>query len=144
MIVFIAVLVVQETTAVSWISQVHAALHTKLHPLQPSARPMMRPMESWKRLFLPTVSLRQDDIDKKEHHTNATTINATESVTVSVKTSLSWIDHTMARVVSIITYFAIGQSVIHLLHANRSEITTEVRRNVISASNYMFLLLLSS
>jgi hypothetical protein len=118
--VIAATLVIQQATAISWIPQ---AFKTNVQNLQPS-RPTVRPIETRKR-WIEHDTLR-DDIGKERYPTNTTTANATESVLVSTKTSLSWIDQTMARVVSIITYYAIGESIIHLLHANRSEIATEV------------------
>ena len=89
---------------------------------------MVNTIATWKRLLPPTSRMNVVAMDE-QHSVSPNGINATESVSMPTKTpSLSWMDRTMTRVVSIITYFAIGQSLIHLLQANRSEIANEVRR----------------
>jgi hypothetical protein len=127
--VIAATLVIQQTTAISWISQ---AFKANVQNLQPSL-PIVRPIDTRKR-WIKHDTFRNDIVSKEQLPTNTTTANATESVSVSTETSLSWIDQTMARVVSIITYYAIGESIIHLLHANRSEIATEVSLRYIESA----------
>ena len=125
-IAVLVTLVIHQITAISRIPQFHHALQKDLRTGQQS-RPSMRIIAAWKRMVQPE-SFR-NDINKKAHQTNAssTAINATEPVSVSTESGLSWMDHAMKRVVYVITYAAFGQSLFHLLNANRSEIATEVR-----------------
>jgi hypothetical protein len=137
MIVVITVLVMQQITAILWRPKVHITLlQNELNKVQ-SSRSMIRPTidQTWKRILLPTESLR-DNIGKEEHHSTNITTGHTTDVVGSVSdrpttTSVTlWIHRTMTRAVSIMTYFAIGQSIVHLLHTNRLEIANEVRHTI--------------
>ena len=111
------------TTSRSWIPDAHRALKNKMHVIHNSSRPIVA---TRKRLLQPESG--RDILGKwEQHHNYASTVNATASVSGSTEASSSWVDRTMTLAVSLITYFAIGQGIIHLLHANRSEIATEVR-----------------
>ena len=125
----IAAFVIQPNTAISWIPNIDHLFKMELHTIH-SSLPMVNTIATWKRLLPPTS--RMNVVATEEQHTvspNGINATSTESVSMPTKTSsLSWMDRTMTRVVSIITYFAIGQSLVHLLQANRSEIANEVRR----------------
>ena len=114
------------TTAKSWILDIQPLFQKRsVRVLHQSSSPMVATRKN--RWFQKPESHRDMLATAKEQRLTSTAypVNVTQSTSGSVKTA-SWMDRTMKRVVSLLTYFAIGQGIIHFLQANRSEIAAEV------------------
>jgi hypothetical protein len=69
---------------------------------------------------------RNDNINEGNWLKSFKDTNLSSNVTSTRLFSLSWIDRTMSRIVSIFTWFAISQSLINMLKSSKDEIATEV------------------